>query len=386
MNEAVIVSAVRSPIAKARKGSLVKYRMDDLGALLVQKALERIPEFDRHEVEDLYCGCAMPEGEQGMNIGRIIGLLAGLPNEVSACTYNRFCASSLSAIMESAKSVMIGHGEIFLAVGIETMTNVPMGGYNVSMNPKLTEHECRKHDLPWAYVPMGITAENVAKKYSVSREDQDKFGYESNMKAAKATKEGWFKDEIIPVELPDGQVFDTDEGPRPNTTMEVLGKLKPAFVKDGTVTAGNSSQLSDGAACCVVMDRKKAESMGIKDMWRIVSFGTAGVHPEYMGMGPEPATRKVLARAKMKLDDMDAIELNEAFAAQSLAVIRNLEANPEKVNQHGGAVALGHPLGCSGARIVVTLIGVLNRIGGKRGLATMCVGGGMGGALIIEKV
>lgn len=386
MNEPVIVSAVRSPIGKARKGSLVKHRMDDLGALLVQNALERIPDFDKKEIEDLYCGCAMPEGEQGMNVGRIIALLARLPQEVSACTYNRFCASSLSAIMESSKSVMVGHGDAFVAVGIETMTNVPMGGFNVDMNPKLTEKECKKHDLPWAYVPMGITAENVAKKYEVSREAQDEFAYESNMKAAKAIKEGWFKDEIVPVELPNGEVFDTDEGPRPDTTKEVLGKLKPAFVQGGTVTAGNSSQLSDGAACCVVMSRKKAESLGIKDMWRVVSFGTAGVHPEYMGMGPVPATKKALGRADMKLDDMDAVELNEAFASQSVAVLGELGANREKVNQHGGAIALGHPLGCSGARIVVTLIGVLNRIGGKRGLATMCVGGGMGGALIIEKV
>jgi acetyl-CoA acetyltransferase family protein len=360
--------------------------MDDLGALLVQNALERIPDFDKKEIEDLYCGCAMPEGEQGMNVGRIIALLARLPQEVSACTYNRFCASSLSAIMESSKSVMVGHGDAFVAVGIETMTNVPMGGFNVDMNPKLTEKECKKHDLPWAYVPMGITAENVAKKYEVSREAQDEFAYESNMKAAKAIKEGWFKDEIVPVELPNGEVFDTDEGPRPDTTKEVLGKLKPAFVQGGTVTAGNSSQLSDGAACCVVMSRKKAESLGIKDMWRVVSFGTAGVHPEYMGMGPVPATKKALGRADMKLDDMDAVELNEAFASQSVAVLGELGANREKVNQHGGAIALGHPLGCSGARIVVTLIGVLNRIGGKRGLATMCVGGGMGGALIIEKV
>lgn len=386
MNEAVIVSAVRSPVAKARKGSLVKYRMDDLGALMVQKALEKIPEFDRKEIEDLYCGCAMPEGEQGMNIGRIIGVLARLPNEVSACTYNRFCASSLSAIMESAKSVMIGHGEAFLAVGVETMTNVPMGGYNVNMNPKLTEQECRKHDLPWAYVPMGITAENVTKKYDINRDDQDKFAYESNMKAAKAIKEGWFKKEIVPVELPGGKVFDTDEGPRGNTSMEILGKLKPAFVKDGSVTAGNSSQLSDGASCCVVMSRNKAEALGIKDMWRIVSFGTAGVHPEYMGMGPVPATRKALERAGMKLEDMDAVELNEAFAAQSVAVLRELDADFSKVNLHGGAIALGHPLGCSGARITVTLIHALERIGGKRGLATMCVGGGMGGALILEKV
>ena len=386
MNEAVIVSAVRSPLAKARKGSLVKYRMDDLGALLVNKALEKLPDFDKKEIEDLYCGCAMPEGEQGMNIGRTISLLAHLPFEVSACTYNRFCASSLSAIMESAKSVMIGHGEVFLAVGVETMTNVPMGGYNVDMNVKLTEDECRKHDLPWAYIPMGTTAENVAKKYKVSREDQDKFGYESNMKAAKATKEGWFKNEIVPIELPDGRVFDTDEGPRPQTTLEALAKLKPAFLKDGSVTAGNSSQLSDGGACCVVMERKKAEALGIKDMWRVVSFGTAGLDPEYMGMGPVPSTRKVLKRAGMKIDDFDAIEINEAFASQSIAVVRELEADASKVNMHGGAIALGHPLGCSGARIVVTLINVLNRIGGKRGLATMCVGGGMGGALIIEKV
>ncbi len=386
MNEAVIVSAVRSPLAKARKGSLVKYRMDDLGALLVQKALERLPEFDRKEIEDLYCGCAMPEGEQGMNIGRLISILAHLPYEVSACTYNRFCASSLSAIMECAKSVMIGHGEIFLAMGVETMTNVPMGGYNVDMNPKLTEHECAKHDLPWAYIPMGATAENVAKKYNISREDQDKFAYESNMKAAKAIKEGWFKNEIVPVELPDGRVFDTDEGPRPDTTMEALAKLKPAFLEGGSVTAGNSSQLSDGGACCVVMSRKRAEALGIKEMWRIASFGTAGLEPEYMGMGPVPAVKKVLARAGMKLSDIDAIELNEAFAAQGLGVLRQLEADQSKVNLHGGAVALGHPLGCSGARITVTLINVLKRIGGKRGLATMCVGGGMGGALIIEKV
>ncbi len=386
MNEAVIVSAVRSPIGKARKGSLVKYRIDDLGALVVRKALEKLPEFDWHEVEDVYCGCAMPEAEQGMNIGRIISILAGLPLEVSACTYNRFCASSLSAIMEAAKSIWVGFGDVFVSVGVETMTNVPMGGYNISMNPKLTEHAAHEHGYPWYYVPMGVTAENVAKKFGISREDQDEFGYNSHMKAAKAIQEGWFKEEIVPVELPDGRTFDTDEGVRPDTSLEALAKLKPAFVKDGTVTAGNSSQLSDGAAAVIVMDRKKAEALGVQEMWRVVAFATAGVDPEIMGIGPVPATKKALARANMTLDDIDLIELNEAFAAQSLAVIRELGMPMEKVNVHGGAIALGHPLGCSGARIVVTLIHALKRTGGKRGLATMCVGGGMGGALIIEKV
>lgn len=384
MNEAVIVSAVRSPIGRARKGSLVKMRMDDLGAFLVKAALEKLPKFDYKEIEDLYCGCAMPEGEQGMNVGRVIGILARLPYEVSACTYNRFCASSLCAVMESAKSAMIGHGEIFVAAGVETMTNVPMGGYNVSMNPLLTEEECRKHDLPWGYIPMGITAENVAKKYGINREAQDEFAYNSHMKALKAIDEGWFKEEIVLIDLPDGKVLENDEGPRRGTSMEALAKLKPAFDKDGTVTAGNSSQLSDGAAVVVVMSRKKAEALGIKPIARIVSFGTAGVDPEIMGMGPVPATQKALERAGWKLSDIEVIELNEAFAAQSLGVIQELGANPEIINVHGGAVALGHPLGCSGARITVTLIHALKRLGKKKGLATMCVGGGMGGALIIE--
>ncbi len=386
MNEAVIVSAVRSPIGKARKGSLVKYRMDDLGAVMVKEALKRVPEFDYAEIEDVYCGCAMPEAEQGMNIGRAIGILAGLPISVPGCTINRFCASSLSTIMEGAKGIWAGIGDTYLSVGIETMTNVPMGGFNISMNPKLVEGESHKHGFPWYYVPMGVTAENVARKFEVSREDQDEFAYQSNMKAAKAIEEGWFKNEIAPVTLPDGRVFDTDEGVRPNTTVEALGKLKPAFMKDGSVTAGNSSQLSDGSAAILLMSHKKAESLGIKDMWRVVSFAVAGVDPEIMGMGPEAATKKLLDRTGLKLDDFDAIELNEAFASQSLAVMRNLGADPAKVNLHGGAIALGHPLGCSGTRIVVTLINVLERIGGKRGLATMCVGGGMGGALLIEKV
>ncbi len=386
MNEAVIVSAVRSPIGKARKGSLIKTRMDDLGAHVVKEALKRLPEFDYAEIEDLYCGCAMPEGEQGMNIGRAVGILAGLPISVPGCTINRFCASSLSTIMEGAKGIWAGIGDTYLSVGIETMTNVPMGGFNISMNPKLVEGESKKHGFPWYYVPMGVTAENVARKFEVSREDQDEFAYQSNMKAAKAIQEGWFKNEIVPVTLPDGRVFDTDEGVRPNTTVEALGKLKPAFMKDGSVTAGNSSQLSDGGAAIVLMSHKKAESLGIKNMWRVASFAVAGVDPEIMGMGPEAATKKILARTGLKLDDIDAIELNEAFASQSLAVIRNLGADPAKVNLHGGAIALGHPLGCSGTRIVVTLINVLERIGGKRGLATMCVGGGMGGALLIEKV
>ena len=386
MNEAVIVSSVRSPIAKARKGSLTKYRMDDLGSLILKEALKRAPEFDQHEIEDVYCGCAMPEGEQGMNIGRNIALLAGLPIEVPACTINRFCASSLSTIMESAKSIWAGFGDIFASVGVETMTNVPMGGFNVSMNPKLTEKGGPEHGFPWAYAPMGITAENVAKEYNVSREDQDAFAYESNMRAAKATAEGWFKDEIAPIELADGRIFDKDEGPRPNTTVETLAKLKPAFIKGGSVTAGNSSQLSDGAAAVIIMNRKRAEALGVKKMWRVRSFAVAGVRPELMGIGPIAATRKVLKRADLKIEDFDLIELNEAFASQSLAVIRTIHMDQAKVNIHGGAIALGHPLGCSGTRIVVTLINALERTGGNRGLATMCVGGGMGGALVIERV
>lgn len=382
MKEPVIVAGVRTPIARAHKGSLVNMRIDDLGAVVVRELLNRVPQIDKKEIDDLIIGCAFPEGEQGMNVARLIGLLAGLPIEVPAVTVNRFCGSSMEALHIAAKAIMAEEGDIFIVGGIETMTKVPMGGYNPSFNEKLIG----KGPLPWAYIPMGLTAENVAKKYGIKREEQDIFALNSHKKAIAAIDGGKFKDEIVPVELPEGRVFDTDECPRRDTSLEALAKLKPAFLADGTVTAGNSSPLNDGAAALMVMSMEKCNELGVKPIAFIRGMAVVGVEPEYMGLGPIYATRKVMKRLGMTVDKMDAIELNEAFAAQSLACIKELELDINKVNINGGAIALGHPLGCSGARILVTLINVLKQVKGKWGLATMCVGGGQGIATVIEMV
>ncbi len=387
IRDAVIVSAVRSPMGRANKGNYVYTRIDDLGGQVFKAAIDRVPNLDPTEIEDVIVGCAMPEGEQGMNVARNISFLAGIPNSAAAATVNRFCASSLQTIMDAARSIMVGDGEIFVAGGIETMTHVPMGGFNPSLNPKLMTK-----DMPDAYISMGMTAENVFEKYKdkISREDLDAFAAESHEKALKAIKENKFKSEITPVQATqvDGSqvTVDTDQGPREGTTVEKLATLKTVFKKDGAVTAGNSSPLTDGAAAVVIMSAEKAKALGIKPLARIHAMAVAGCDPETMGMGPVPAVRKVLKRANMKVEDIDIFELNEAFASQSLAVVHELGIDRKKLNPHGGAIALGHPLGCSGARIMATLINDLMTYDKKWGLETMCIGGGQGAACVIERL
>ena len=385
MEKAVIVAACRTPIGKAIKGSCIYTRIDDIAAELVKSLLERVPELNPEKIEDIMIGCAMPEGDQGLNVARNISFLSGLPLSLGAATINRFCASSLETINSAAQAIMTGNGEAFIAGGIETMTHVPMGGFNPSLNEKLMGD-----GKIAAYIGMGQTAENLAVKYNISREDQDQFALDSHLHAAKAWDDGAFSNEVVPVTVhgKDGsdRVFEADECVRKDTTIEKLAGLKPAFIKDGTVTAGNSSPLSDGVAAVIVMSEKLAKKLKIKPLVRIRSMAIAGVDPAYMGMGPVEAIPKALKRGKFKPKDIDLIELNEAFAAQSLAVIRELKLNPEVVNVHGGAVALGHPLGCSGSRIMTTLIYALKRHGKSVGMATMCVGGGQGVALIVENV
>lgn len=385
MKDAVIVSAVRSPMGRAEKGLLNNIRIDDLGALIVREALKRVPGLDPAEIEDVLIGCAMPEGEQGMNLARNISLLAGIPQSAAATTVNRFCASGLETINTAALRVMTGNGEVFLAGGVETMSHVPMGGFNPSLNERFFQP-----GQPQAYISMGITAENVAAKYNIGRKDQDAFALESHRKAVRAHKEGRFKNELIPVEVSSGDgkkvILDRDENPREETSLEKLGQLKPAFKEGGTVTAGNSSPLTDGAAAVVVMSSERAKSLGIKPLARIRAMAVAGCDPAFMGIGPIPAVQKALKRAGLSLKDIDLIEINEAFAAQSLAVLRELDADLARVNPHGGAIALGHPLGCSGSRIMATLIHDLITYNKTIGLETMCVGGGQGAATIIERV
>ncbi|MBI4197022.1 MAG: thiolase family protein [Deltaproteobacteria bacterium] len=383
--EAVIVAAVRSPMGRSGKGLLQNMRIDDLGAVVVREVLKRVPNLDPKEIEDVQIGCAMPEGEQGMNVARQISMLSGIPLEAAATTINRFCASGLESICNAALRVMTSHGDVFVAGGVESMSHVPMGGFNPSLNEKFFQG-----GLPQAYVSMGITAENVASKYKVSREDQDRFALGSHRKAVAAQKEGKFKSEMMAVEvqLPDGKkvLLDRDETPREECSLEQLAKLKPAFLEGGSVTAGNSSPLTDGAAAVVVMSIDRAKALGIRPLVKIRAMAVAGLEPEYMGMGPVPAVKKVLKRAGMTLKDIDVIEINEAFASQSLAVIRELDLDMEKVNPHGGAIALGHPLGCSGSRIMATLINGLIIKNKTVGLETMCIGGGQGMAAIVERL
>ncbi len=385
MEEAVIIAAVRSPMGRANKGLLANARIDDVGAAVVQEALRRVPEVKPEEIEDLIFGCAMPEGEQGMNIARNIGLLAGLPFETAAFTLNRFCASGLQAINDATLNIMVGNGTVYIAGGVESMSHVPMGGFNPSLNEKLL-----RPDAPEAYIGMGMTAENVANKYGISREDQDKFALASHQKATTATEKGLFKEEMLPVEIttPDGKkvLLDKDENIRPETTLEKLASLKPAFKEGGSVTAGNSSPLTDGAAAIVITSASFAKERGIQPLAKIRAMAVAGVDPKYMGIGPVPAVQKALQRAGMQISDIDIVELNEAFAAQSLATIRELGINQENLNPHGGAIALGHPLGCTGARIMATLINDLKQANKTVGLETMCIGGGQGAATIIERL
>ncbi len=389
--DVVIVSSVRTAVGKSGKGSLRVTRPDDLAATAIKGALERVPQVDPKEIEDVIIGCATPEAEQGMNVARIASLRAGLPVEVSAMTINRFCSSGLQAISLAADSIMAGRAEIAIGGGVESMSMIPMGGHKVSANPWLVGN------YPDAYLSMGLTAERLAKRFGITREQADEFSLNSHKKALAAIQGGKFEDEIVPVPVsfttPNGSkpkrmdiTFKVDEGPRADTTLEALGSLRPAFHAKGTVTAGNSSQTSDGAAASVLMSADKAKQLGIKPLARFVAFATAGYKPEEMGLGPVYAIPKVLKMAGLKLDDISVFELNEAFAAQALSVIKEAGLDINKINPNGGAVALGHPLGCTGAKLTATIIRELKRTNGKYGIVTMCIGGGMGAAGIIENV
>jgi acetyl-CoA acyltransferase len=386
------VAGVRTAIGKAPKGSLRNTRPDELGALVVEELLRRVPQVDKGEIEDVIIGCATPEAEQGMNMARIIALRAGLPTSVAGVTVNRFCSSGLQTIAMAAQQIMTGMADVIIAGGVESMSMLPMGGYNISPNPYLAEH------FPEVYMTMGHTAEQVAKRYGIRREDQDAFALRSHQRAAAAIQAGKFKDEIVPVTVRETvvddnnkvqvseRVFDTDEGVRYDTSLEALAKLKPVFSVNGTVTAGNSSQTSDGAAAVLVMSAERAQELGLKPLAAFRSFAVAGVDPDVMGIGPVAAVPKALRLAGLSLDDIDLIELNEAFAAQALYVIRELGMDEEKVNVNGGAIALGHPLGCTGARLTVSILNELQRRGGRYGLVTMCIGGGMGAAGVFERL
>ena len=391
MREVIIASSVRTPVGRAYKGTLRATRPDELAAIAIKGALDRVPQIDAKEIEDVILGCAMPEAEQGMNVARIASLRAGLPVEVSALTINRFCSSGLQAIAMAAERIMSGGAEVIVAGGTESMTMIPMGGHKISPNPWLVDH------YPDAYLSMGLTAERVAQHAGIAREAADEFSLRSHQKALAAIKAGKFDDEIVPVPVsftvPNGSkpkrqeiVIKVDEGPRADTSMEALQNLRPAFHLKGTVTAGNSSQMSDGAAAAVVMSAERAQALGIRPLARYIAFATAGYKPEEMGVGPVFAIPKALKMAGLKLSDVDVIELNEAFAAQSLAVIKLAELDPEKVNPNGGAIALGHPLGCTGAKLTATVIREMKRRNARYGLVTMCVGGGMGAAGIFENL
>jgi acetyl-CoA acyltransferase len=402
MPEAVLVSAVRTPVGRAYKGSLRTTRPDDLAALAIKEALARVPGLDPKEIDDVILGCAMPEGEQGMNVARIAALRAGLPVESSAMTINRFCSSGLQAIASAAERIRSGATEVIVAGGTESMSLVPMGGNKISPNPWLVDH------YPDAYINMGLGTENIARKFGITREQADQFSVDSHKKAIAAIAAGKFREEVIPVEvkitsmlnrngasskpkLPpkpttETLAFDTDELPRADTSLEALAKLKPAFHAKGTVTAGNSSPMSDGAAATVVMSDSRAKALGIKPLARVVAYATAGVLPEEFGIGPVNAIPKVLKLAGLSLGDIAVIELNEAFAAQSLAVIQQAGLDASRVNPSGGAIALGHPLGCTGAKLAASLIRELQRRNAQYGMVTMCIGGGMGAAGIFERM
>jgi acetyl-CoA acyltransferase len=396
MKEAVIASSVRTAVGKAYKGTLHATRPDDLAAIAINGAIARVPGLDPKEIEDVVLGCAMPEAEQGMNMARIASLRAGLPVECSAITINRFCSSGLQAIAMAAERVMLGNADVVVAGGAESMSMVPMGGNKTSPNPWLMDN------YPDAYLGMGLTAENLVRKYGITREKADEFSYGSHQKALAAIAAGKFQDEIVPVEVRstivsngDGRggraktatkIFDTDEGPRADTSLDALARLKPAFHAHGTVTAGNSSQMSDGAAISVVMSAERARALGVKPLARFLAFATAGCPPEEMGVGPVFAIPKALRLAGLKLEQIEVIELNEAFAAQSLSVIGAAGLDPARVNVNGGAIALGHPLGCTGAKLTATILRELERRKARYGMVTMCIGGGMGAAGIFERL
>ena len=393
MQEAVIVSAVRTPVGRAPKGALSTTRPDDLAALAVGVALDRVPGLNRAEVDDVILGSAQPEGEAGWNIARMAILRAGLPVEVPGATVNRLCSSGLEAIALADLRIRGGGNRVVVAGGAETMSLLPFGGLKPRPNPWLAEH------YPAALLTMGLTAERVARHYGVSREDQDAFALASHQKAVAAQAAGRFSEELIPVTVTTAvpgkkagkpvvteKVFSADEGPRADTSAEALAKLKPAFHAQGTVTAGNSSQTSDGAAAVVLMDAERARELGIQPLGRLVAYAVTGCLPEEMGMGPATAIPLALKRAGLTLDQIDLIELNEAFAAQALAVIRTLGIDPARVNVNGGAIALGHPLGCTGAKLTATLLSEMRRRQARYGMVTMCVGGGMGAAGIFERL
>ncbi len=389
MREAVIVAGARTPVGKAKKGTLAQVRPDDLGALAVKETLKRAGNYEGN-IDDLVIGCAMPEAEQGNNVARNIGALAGLPHTVPAITVNRFCSSGLQAIAYAAQSIILGHTDTALAGGVESMSMIPMGGHVLRPNVRLAE------TAPEYYMGMGHTAEQVAKKYGISREDQDAFAVRSHQRAARAIAEGKFVDEIVPVDVTVRSVgannklvektvaFSVDEGVRPDTNLETLAKLRPAFSVTGSVTAGNASQTSDGAAAVMIMDREKAESLGLKPLAKFRSFAVGGVPPEIMGVGPVVAVPKALKLAGLEVSDINLFELNEAFASQSIQVIRELGLDEDKVNVNGGAIALGHPLGCTGAKLTLSLIHELKRRNEQFGVVTMCIGGGMGAAGVFE--
>jgi len=389
MREAVIVAAVRTPAGRAKRGTLKNTRPDDLAALVILESIRRAG-IEAAEVEDIILGCAFPEGEQGMNVARIAAQRAGLPPAVPGVTVNRFCASGLESIALAAARIQTGSMDVVLAGGVESMTMVPMGGNKLAPNPYLVDH------YPEAYMSMGLTAERVAARYGISRAEQDAFALKSHEKAAAAQEKGNFKDEIIPVPVQtryydkygrlkvEETPFDFDEGVRADTTLEGLARLKPAFMQGGTVTAGNSSQMNDAAAALVLMAAEKAEALGLKPLARFRSYAVGGVDPDVMGIGPVAAIPRALEKAGVSLDDLDLIELNEAFAAQALAVIKELGLPTDRLNVNGGAIALGHPLGCTGSKLTTSLIYELKRRGGGLGLVSMCIGGGMGAAGVFE--
>ncbi len=390
MKEAVIVSSVRTAIGRAPKGKLRYTRPEYMGETAVREAVKRAKGLDPAEIEDVILGCSFPEAEQGMNLGRIVALQAGLPDTVPGQTVNRFCSSGLQSIALAAERIMCGFADVIVAGGVESMSMVPMGGNKLAPSPKLAD------ELIETYTPMGITAENVAQRFNISREEQDQFGLESQQKAAAATKEGRFKDEIVPMKVvdrsvgPDNKVvenefvFDVDEGIR-DTSLEALAKLRPAFHVKGSVTAGNSSQTSDGAAAAVIMSADKAKSLGLKPLAVFRGFGVAGCPPDIMGIGPAVAIPKLMELTGKKISDVDLFEINEAFASQALYSVRELDINPDIVNVNGGAIALGHPLGCTGAKLTATLLHEMGRRNSRFGVVSMCIGGGMGAAGLFER-
>lgn len=392
MKDAVIVAAARTPTGKANKGSLRFTPPDTLGGEVIKNLLQRAPNLQPEQVDDVIMGCAFPEAAQGLNIARQAAALGGLPPSVPAATMNRFCSSGLQTIAQAAERIIVGAADVIIAGGIESMSLVPMGGYVSRLNPDLVDN------YPEIYINMGITAENVAGKYDISREDQDAFAYRSHQRAIEAWDKGYFNDQIVPIEVKEKKVtangeveetkfvFDTDEGPRRDTSEEILAKLNPAFKQGGSVTAGNSSQMNDAAAAVIVMSREKADELGLKPIAKYHGFSVAGVPPEIMGVGPVEAVPKVLEQTDLDLGNIDLIELNEAFAAQSLAVIRELGLDEDIVNINGGAIAMGHPLGCTGAKLTTQILHDLKRLNKQFGMVTMCVGGGMGAAGIFENL